>query len=663
MNKTQSNQVCKILEKNKIELSYDLFTQKIYVNNIKFNNKDVKMQSWFSLIKGKLKINDDNEVLKIVIEIANKIQFNSNEDKLKKKEEEKRLKEEDKLKKKEEEKRLKEEEKRLKEEEKKQIKEREELEKQKKENELNKFIENFDYSLLNGVPKNLWINTIKILLNKQGLDTKPNSYNRIITKYVLKKSLDEKEKYQQLGYILTDDDKIDDSLPVNYEVFFDNFFYKKEEWEALDKTKENDRKYCFYDDWQDLYYYIDGNKNVEMTPERMRTIVRNYSPIKNVYVVNDMYKDWMRENRKDNVLINYLNSINWDGVDRWGINNDSNDINDNENYICKALNIEQSSINKKMIVYSFLHACRQIYWPCRYNFQHVLSFLGDTNAGKTKTLRDMFTFPVGSYYNENLDIANDAEWTIAQKLSNCICVVWNERKGVNKTTNDAIKSFIDLINGTIHYQKKHEQALTPYTSHNICMISYNPKQTPFLSDYSVSYEKRYFILECKQTEEGFKNNYLHFIEQNREQLWAQLVYWCKNNENELNELTEEDINLLKEIQSRNKGINYKDILDQLHFWLNIETYITDNVIDGEQIKNSRDMRTENKPRYNLNFISNSAFSSLLSQINMDSRHISTIDNYKIMEQLGWKRTSKTINKHSYRGYIRNDSSENPILFD
>ena len=510
----------------------------------------------------------------------------------------------------------------------------------------------------------MWINTIKIMLNNEGLDTKPITYNRIITQYTLKKSIDAKTHYEQLGYILTDDNKIDESLPVNYAVFFDNFFYKKEEWENIDKTKNNNRLYCFYDEWQDFYYYVENNNTIEMTPERMRTIVRNYAPIKNVYVVNDMYKDWIQHNRKDNVLINYLNSLpEWDGIDRWGIDNESNNINKNENYICKALNVEQTEINKKMITYSFLHACRQIFWPCRYNFQHVLSFLGDTNSGKTKTLRDMFTFPVGTYYNENLDIEKDAEWTIMQKLSNCICVVWNERKGVNKATNEAIKNFIDLINGTVHYQKKHEQALTHYTSHNICMISYNPKQNPFLSDYSVSYEKRYFIIECKQTEEGFKENYLHFIEQNREQMWAQLVQWCKNNENEVNELTENDINLLKEIQSRNKGIDYKDVETQLDFWLNIQTYICDIILDGEQIKNSRDHWSENKPKYTVNFITNTAFESLLRQINMDSRHKSTIDTYDIMKKIGWIKSSKTVNGRTHRGWKRNDSSENSILFE
>lgn len=641
MKKQLYNKIVNILDKNKVLLSYDIYTQKVYINNIKVLNKDIRMQSWFSLIKAKINESNDTEVLKLIIEIANEKQFNSNEDKIKAKEEEKQNKLEQK----------KEKEKQL------------EEDKKNKEKELEEFINNFDYNILNSLPKNTWNNTIKIMLSNKGLDSKPITCNRIITKHIIQKSLNEKEKYEKIGYILNSEDKIDDSLPVNYEVFFDNFFYKKEEWESLDKTKGFDRIYCWYDEWKDNYTYIKGNETKELTPERIRSIVRDYSPIKNVYVVNDMYKDWVKENRKDNMLINTIKSSKWDGIDRWGINNDSNKINNNENYICKALGADQTELNKKMVTYAFLHACRQILWPCRYNYQHVLSLLGDTNIGKTKVLQDMFTWVLGRYYCENLDLANDAEWTIGAKLSGSIAIIWNERKGINKAANDAIKSFIDIINGELRYQKKHEQAITTYISHNICMISYNPKQNPFLSDYSVSYEKRYHIIECKQTEEGFKKKYLHFIEDNREQMWAQLYEWCINNQNEVNELNENDINELKVIQTRNKGIDTQDIEDALYFWLNTQQYIADKIVDGEQIKNSKDPRFMDKAKYKLNFISKTAFKSLLSQISMDSRHNSLINTNNLLAKLGWKDCSKKINGHTYRGYCLVDSVENPILFD
>lgn len=637
MKKTQRNKICKILDKNKIELSYDLFTQKIYVNNIKFNNKDIKLQPWFSTIKGKVEINDDNEVLKLINEIANDNSFNSDEQKKQVKEQEKQKKEDEKKQK--------------------------ELEQQKKAQELDKFIEDFDYNILKNIPKSSWIDTVKIILDNNGFSSKPIVYNRIITKYVLKKSIDEKTKYEKIGYILNDDDKIDDSNPVNYEVFFDNFFYKKEEWENLDKEKDNDRRYCFYDGWQDTYNLCENGKNTELSPERIRTLVRQYAPIKNVYVVNDMYKDWIKNNRLDNALINYIKNIKWDGKDRWGLCNDSNKINENENYICKVLGADQTLLNKKMITYSFLHAMRQILWPTRYNYQHILSFLGDTNTGKTKTLQDMFTFPVGKYYCENLDIHEDAEWTIGAKLSSSIAILWNEKKGINKAANETIKSFIDLINGNFHYQKKHEQVMTNYTSHNICFISYNPKQQPFLSDYSVSYEKRYFIIECKMTEDEFKNKWIHYIEKEREQMWAQLYCWCMNNQEEVNELSEEEINELKIIQSRNKGIDYKDIEDELDYQLNKNSYITDKAISGEQIKNSKDIRLKDHAKNRLIFISNSAFSSLLSQLNWDSRQKSLMETYNIMENIGWKKGSKTIDGHTYRGYLWWDSCENPLLFE
>ena len=637
MKKSERKQVDKILNKNKIVLSYDSYKQNVYINNIKYTNKEIKKQSWFSLIKGTLNMNNDEDVLREIIEIANERIFNSNEQKEKRKEQEKI-----------------EYEKR---------KEQEKIEYEKKQKELENFIENFDYSILEKLPKNAWVNSIKLILDKNGFDTKPIVYQRILNQYILRKSINDKEKYEKLGYILNEDDKIDDSNPVNYEVFFDNFFYKKEEWEALDKTKQYDRKYCFYDEWQDTYNIIENDKNITITPEKIRTLVRQYAPIKNVYVVNDMYKDWIKNNRNDCALLNEIKSYAWDGVDRLGINKESNNINENENILCKCLMVDQTPLNKKMFAYALLHSMRQIIWPCRYNFQHILSLIGDTNCGKTKTLQDLFTFKCGKFYCGNLDLEKDAEWTIGEKMSRCVAVLWNEKKGINKSANEVIKNFIDLVNDGFSYQKKHEQATTQYISHNICFITYNPKQSPLLSDYSVSYEKRYYIVECKQNEQGFLK-YLHYIEKEHDQIWAQLYDWCINNQDAVLELDENDLNELKIIQSRNKGIDTKDIEDALHYQLNVNKYITDKLIDGEQIKNSKDIRLKDKAIYQANFISNAAFKSLLSQISMDSRHISLIKEYNIMKKIGWIESKpKTIDSHTYRGYMRLDSSENQYLFE
>ena len=637
MKKSERKLADKILNKNKIVLSYDSYKQNVYINNIKYTNKEIKKQSWFSLIKGTLNMNNDEDVLREIIEIANERVFNSNEQKEKKKEQEK-IEYEKK-------------------------KEQEKLEYEKKQKELENFIKNFDYSILEKLPKNTWVNSIKLILDKNGFDTKPIVYQRILNQYILRKSTKDKEKYEKLGYILNEDDKIDDSNPVNYEVFFDNFFYKKEEWEALDKTKQYDRKYCFYDEWQDTYNIIENDKNITITPEKIRTLVRQYAPIKNVYVVNDMYKDWIKNNRNDCALLNEIKSYAWDGVDRLGINKESNNINENENILCKCLMVDQTPLNKKMFAYALLHSMRQIIWPCRYNFQHILSLIGDTNCGKTKTLQDLFTFKCGKFYCGNLDLEKDAEWTIGEKMSRCVAVLWNEKKGINKSANEVIKNFIDLVNDGFSYQKKHEQATTQYISHNICFITYNPKQSPLLSDYSVSYEKRYYIVECKQNEQGFLK-YLHYIEKEHDQIWAQLYDWCINNQDAVLELDENDLNELKIIQSRNKGIDTKDIEDALHYQLNVNKYITDKLIDGEQIKNSKDIRLKDKANYQANFISNAAFKALLSQISMDSRHISLINEYNIMKKIGWIESKpKTIDGHTYRGYMRLDSSENQYLFE
>ena len=46
MKKSERKKVDKILNKNKIVLSYDSYKQNVYINNIKYANREIKKQSW-----------------------------------------------------------------------------------------------------------------------------------------------------------------------------------------------------------------------------------------------------------------------------------------------------------------------------------------------------------------------------------------------------------------------------------------------------------------------------------------------------------------------------------------------------------------------------------------------------------------------------------------
>jgi len=660
MKKNLCSKISKVLVKNGITLSYDMYKQKIYVNDIPFTEKSIKTQPWFKQIQVSINIYDDKDTLCVITEFAQENSFNSNNIK----EAEKAQKEAEKNAKKEAEKAQKEAEKAEKNAQKEVEKAQKEAEKAQKKVEIEAkteaFIENFDYNIFENIPKSSYINIVKITLSKAGLPTKPIIYNRIISKYTLTKTIQQKEKFESLGYLLNDDGKPDSENPVNYEVFFDNFFMSKDEWNKIeDKSKVGEKRYCYFDEWQNTYNLYDNNGNImDAVPERIRTLVRQYAPIKNIYVVNDMYRDWIRDNRKDNALLDYIKNLKWDGKDRLGLNNDNNTMNDNENIVLKVLDINQSILNKKMLNYSLIHACRQMLWPTRYNFQHILSLLGDTNCGKTKTLQDLFTFPCGIYYSEGLDI-NGAKWTIGETLKRCVAVLWNEKQGINSAENETLKNFIDLINGIYTYQEKNRQEQIPYTSHNICFITYNPKQKPFLTDYSVSYEKRYFILECKQNEQTFKEIYLHTIEEEREQIWAQIYEWTINNEDAVNELDKEDVNELKVIQERNKGITKEDIFTKIDYWLNEKTYNKQRIIDIDEIKQS-EKQTDNYNKNILLSISITAFDELLKYIGYDSRHKSFIDK-DMMRNIGWEKKPTTINNRSVNAWVRMKNKQQPSL--
>ena len=630
-------QILDFLTKNDIALSYDSYKCDIYVNDEKYSNKRLKDQDWYLNFKVKVKNNNDKEVIDIIRQIAKFKSFNSKEIKDAEREEKEAEREAKRL------------EKETLRAEKEAEKEAERIEKERiqklNEEKLKTFIDNFNYEVLDNVAKNDYRNVIMTMMYNNGLKSTSQSIATILTKKKVIDAQNQRKHFEDIGYIVDDKGQPDNSLPQNYEIFFDNYFMNGDEWDKIDdKKKIKDKGYCYYDEWSSKFHMYYNNKICDATPERFRTIVRQFAPLNNVYIVNDIWQDWIMNNREGNYLKNYIKSLKWDGIDRLGVNMNNNEMNNNKNIILEVLDVEQNSLNKKMINYSMIHACRQIFFPTKYNFQHVCSLLGDTNCGKTKTLKDLFTFPCGIYYCEGVDITGPA-WTWGARLMEVVANIWNEKQGINGAANEMFKNFIDIINGQIVYQPKNKNEFVNRPSHNICFITYNPKQKPLLSDYSVSYEKRYWILECKRTEEDFKNKYLHTIEAHNEQIWAQLYEWVINNMELDNELNENEVKALKLIQSNNKGITENEVKESIHYWLNEKTYNLDKIVNLDEVKIS-EKNINNYEKTHLNAINNNAFNSLLTYIGLDSRHKSFI-NDKLLNELGWEKKNVTIRGTTY----------------
>ncbi len=644
MKKNLLNKINKVLTKHNIELTYDIYKQKLFINGIPYTDKSLKRELFYIDIKSSIKEIDDKVVIPYIVEVAKQKAFNSNDIKLAEKKEKESIRQQEK-------------------EQKEAIKEQKLIEREQKlidkenskkeiETALESFIDTFDYTILDNFPKTTHKGTIEAMLTNKNLPIKSYVTKRILTQYSIQNAIKQKESYEKIGYILNDENKPDSNLPVNYEVFFENYFLNKEQWDEIeDKSTIKDHGYCYFDKWGNKMFVYDNGSFASITPELMRTIVRQYSPLNNVYVVNDMWENWVKKNREDNSLRQYIQSLKWDGIDRLGINTNNNEINSNDNIFCTVLGVNQTNLNKKMFNYSLLHACRQIFWPGRYNFQHILSLLGDTNTGKTKTLQDIFTFTCGIYYCEGVDV-NGPAWTWGARLMEVVANIWNEKKGINAANNETIKNFIDIINGRITYQPKNKNEFVNEPSHNICFITFNPKQGYLLTDYSVSYEKRYWIIECNMNEQTFKDKYLNTINENKEQIWAQLYQWVITNQESINELNEEETNELKEIQKRNKGITSNDVEERLHYWLNVKTYVPQRIVDIDQIKQSDKMKEDyNMHKDLIQVISVNAFKDLLKFIGFDSRHTSFVDK-NMINRLGFEQKNADINGKTYWSYVR-----------
>lgn len=654
MKKNLISKITNFINNKQIKL-YSNPQGELFINDKKYHINSIKTWVWSNDLFNILKIEKSTELYTTMVKycVESKLIVDTEQKKL----DDLRLKEEAKKA----EKQAREEEREAKEAAKQAEKQAREEAKEVKEALFVRFVSNFNY--VEYIEQNYDLNYITNQLNEfnkhnniklnysRALVSKINRTAKAHRQILLEqKRAAEIEELEKIGYELTENGKINDMIPANYEKAFDQLFIYRENADA----PENSSKVCiYYDEWKDnVYQYrTDGSHRFDVVDDKlMRTIVRNYLPIKNAYVVNDMWFKWFKENRPDNALLRELDSYIWDGVDRLGINETDAETNDNDNIILKVLGVEQTNLNKKMITYSLLHAARQLLWPTRFNFQHVPSLLGDTNCGKTKTVSDLFKFDSGIYHCDTLKL-DDSNAEKGAKLASCWAVVWNENEGVNQSTNEQFKNFIDLLNGQFAYQKKYEQQLTEYTSHNIAFITYNPGQKPFLSDYSVEYGKRYWILECKMTESLFKEKYLNTINENHHQIWAQIFNWVTAdcNENTLLELNDSEIEELKVIQSRYKGIGYEDLIEGLAYWLNEKTYMVSKVLDAEQLKDFGQNHLEK--------ISVRAFNDMCkTKLKWDSRHAAVFkrNKDKILSALKWEcnETTIKINGTTCRGYER-----------
>ena len=403
----------------------------------------------------------------------------------------------------------------------------------------------------------------------------------LISRVKLLKATKQYETYSSLGYVYDSDGKVDQNAPVNYDIFYENHFSDKYKWQDSDENEKQKLNYVFYDTWMDACRIWKNNNFEIINMGQIRNIVRSYAPVSNKDIINDGFIDWVKSNRETTLLKDYFVSLQgkWDGIDRLGLFDESKD-----NIFLEVWGAEQSILYKHELNYWLIQGYRQTLHPCKYNYQHMLCIHGVSDNGKTKTLRDLFTFNIPGfikeqeYFCEDLDISAN-NWTIAPLMNRNLALIFGERTGIDKASNNEIKKWVDKLNGTIQYQRKGENEIRECPSHCIGAITFNDWK--ILNDFSLGgYDKRFHIIHIDGTNERFVSKYLNTINDNKEQIWAQIAEWyMRYNDNvELLDISVDDKKQLNELQKSFRTITEEDVLPIINEIFYNKTYQND-VID------------------------------------------------------------------------------------
>lgn len=511
--------------------------------------------------------------------------------------------------------------------------------------------------LLKGLPKNLWRGVI--ISNMEVNDVPMVPADPMIKRALVRMEVillnNKKNAYNGIDYSLTDKN-VPEDIPSNYEKFYNYIFKTPEEWNELDDKQKSMCYCCYYDTWKnELLMYNQTKKEFEsLKVPIIRNIVREFSPLKNIYIVNDTIEPWVETNRQYVAITQYFDNLKeWDGNDILGLYDESKD-----NLILEVLGCEQNSYNKHVINYFLIHAYRMVRWGLSggYNFQHLPVICGPTNCGKTKTMSDLFTFNGVPYATTDLDI-NANDWTIAPLMQKNMLVCFSERKGIDKASNNKFKEYVDKLNGTIQYQPKGKNEIIRFDSHNVAAITTNDEK--YLNDFSVEYEKRYWCLDVvNMTEKLFKDKYLYVIKENHEQIWAEIKQWAEDNQDiKLLDITDDEKEYLKKLQQNHKTITDDEIINEIDWVLNRKMYIVEAISHIDQIDAGE--RYIDRATRTMEWISDLALRDYFRKKGKDSRFIDTIFKKKLYEKVGWKRVYQGQNKY---GTGLNKVSDIPTLF-
>lgn len=214
------------------------------------------------------------------------------------------------------------------------------------------------------------------------------------------------------------------------------------------------------------------------------------------------------DNNKYNPIIDYLNSVGWDGQKRV------------EQLFVDLLEADDTELNRYMTKVWFIAAVKRIFEPgCKFDNMIVLQ--GEQGIGKS-SICDLISLN----YANNVSLDEVGSRDLINKLNRTWIAIVDELDSFNKKEMSNIKTFISTRQDTarLAFSKYAET----YPRH--CVFIGSTNDTTFLRDNTSMVERRFWVIKCnKKNKDGriFEVLTKDYIGQ----LWAEAVHYYKENPN------------------------------------------------------------------------------------------------------------------------------------
>ena len=351
----------------------------------------------------------------------------------------------------------------------------------------------------------------------------------------------EKEEFKEAPWksklIRDDKGKYINSID-NYIIYFsesDKYKGKLRYNEFLKQKEFNGRE------WNDFDEYRAGND------------IEHEIGLSNVTKVKAALMQVFDEQRYDPVK-DYLNNVIWDGKERIS-----------EIFI-KCFDVFDTELVRTLSKKWFIAAVKRVFEPgCQFDNMIVLQ--GESGIGKTTFCRLLSN----NFYSEvKFDEIDNKD--IVDKLNKSWIVILDEMDNFGKKQMASIKSFLFIKKDVVRLAFGKNTSV--YYRHSIFIGSLNDET--FLRDITSSVERRFWVFKCLAKN---KNNNISKIltKDTVDQLWAEAVYYYKEDPDQYLDVDSEMQEQFAEDQKQYKTYNddiyidyLKDILDKEYVLVNGE---------------------------------------------------------------------------------------------